>query len=97
MNLPQDLLTCLEIDKKSLESFTTIYQVDEQQKFLQSFDHLARPKDNVHSSLAFCINDIQIVLYYDFKISNVGHSSFDVFRKRNGVWKKKKSTLTKIR
>ncbi len=97
MNLPQDVLACLALDKRRLESFTTIYQVDERRKFLKSFDHFAKPKDNVHSSLAFCIHENQIVLYYDFKIANVGHASFDVFKKRDGFWKKKKSQLTKIR
>lgn len=97
MNLPDDVLSCLLLEKSSLESFTTIYQVDENRNFIQSFDHLAKKKENVHSSLSFFITDNQITFYYNFSIANVGHASFDVFKKRDGVWKKKKSQLTKIR
>lgn len=97
MNLPEDVQQCLSLNKQSLESFTTIYQVDEERNFIQSFDHLATQKENVHNSLSFFVNHEKITLYYNFRIANVGHASFDVFRKRDGVWKKKKSQLTKIR
>ena len=97
MNLPEDVQQCLSLNKQSEESFTTIYQVDKERNFIQSFDHLASQKENVHSSLSFYINEEEIILFYDFRIANIGHTSFDVFRKRGDVWKKKKSTLTKIR
>ena len=97
MNLPEDVLQCLSLNKECVENFTAIYQVDGEQNFVQSFDCLSTQKENVHNSLSFYIDHEEIVLFYDFRIANVGHSSFDVFRRRDGVWKKKKSQLTKIR
>lgn len=97
MNLPEDVRQCLSVNKQSIEIFTTIYQVDGERNFIQSFDSLATQNENVHNSLLFYINEEEIILFYDFRIANIGHTSFDVFRKRGGVWKKKKSTLTKIR
>lgn len=97
MNLPEDVRQCLSLKKQHLATFTTIYQVDENHNLIQSFDHLATPKENVHNSLSFYIDQDEIILYFNFSIANVGHASFDVFKKRDGVWKRKKSTLTKIR
>ncbi len=97
MNLPEDVRQCLSLNKQNIATFTTIYQVDGERNFIQSFDHLATPKENVHNSLSFYIDQDEIILYYNFSMANVGHASFDVFRKRNGVWNKKKSQLTKIR
>lgn len=79
MGLPLDVRQCLSANKQNIETFTTIYQVDGDRNFLQNFYHLATQKEKrMEIFVALCRQERNL-LYNNFSITNVGHTSFDVF------------------